>query len=234
MIAGAVLSGVALVVAVVSGVEIGAAVGKPLGQVLSSPIRSTPVDVSLKLTESRYTVFELTGHESGAGGIQFTRDDAPTLTPEAVTVIGPDGRQVSTSGSGNNTETLTRDKEIFTAAVSFVVSAPGTYRVRVDTEQPTKVIIGPSLGSGFARVWGWFVVGGVAGLALVVGLTLLIVGLVLGRHPRPLAGPLLSGPQLASTTPPAPPAPPAGWYPDPREPGRLRYWNGQAWTADTR
>jgi Protein of unknown function (DUF2510) len=225
------MAGLALVVAVVSGVEIGAAVGKPLGQVLTSPIRSTPVDVSLNLTESWYRVFELTGHQSGTGGIHFTRDDAPTLAPRAVAVTGPDGRQVPTSGTGNSTETLTRGNAIFTAAVSFMVSEPGSYRVRVDAEQPTQVIIGPSLGSGFARVWGWFVAGGVAGLAVVVGLTMLIVGLVLGRRPRPVAGPLLSGARMMPTTSPAPPA---GWYPDPREPDRFRYWNGQAWTADTR
>ncbi|WP_157592151.1 DUF2510 domain-containing protein [Solirubrobacter soli] len=35
--------------------------------------------------------------------------------------------------------------------------------------------------------------------------------------------------------PDPPPAPPAGeapgWYPDPRQPGRNRYWDGRTWTA---
>ncbi len=28
--------------------------------------------------------------------------------------------------------------------------------------------------------------------------------------------------------------PPAGWYDDPAEPGRQRYWDGGAWTTETR
>lgn len=28
--------------------------------------------------------------------------------------------------------------------------------------------------------------------------------------------------------------PPAAWYPDPTDPNRMRYWDGQAWTADTK
>jgi hypothetical protein len=31
-----------------------------------------------------------------------------------------------------------------------------------------------------------------------------------------------------------PALPPAGWYPDPAEPGRQRYWEGAHWTANQR
>jgi hypothetical protein len=30
-----------------------------------------------------------------------------------------------------------------------------------------------------------------------------------------------------------PPSPPAGWYPDPKLPSQLRYWDGTTWTAHT-
>lgn len=30
-----------------------------------------------------------------------------------------------------------------------------------------------------------------------------------------------------------PPETPAGWYPDPNQPGQLRYWDGQTWTEHT-
>jgi hypothetical protein len=37
--------------------------------------------------------------------------------------------------------------------------------------------------------------------------------------------------ESAAAAAPAPPVgPPAGFYPDPHGSGRLRYWNGQAWT----
>jgi hypothetical protein len=33
---------------------------------------------------------------------------------------------------------------------------------------------------------------------------------------------------------PLPPAPPPGWYPDPGDPAAVRYWDGAAWTAQTK
>lgn len=38
----------------------------------------------------------------------------------------------------------------------------------------------------------------------------------------------------AAATPPAAPAMPAGWYADPYTPGRYRWWDGTAWTGQTR
>jgi hypothetical protein len=61
-----------------------------------------------------------------------------------------------------------------------------------------------------------------------------------GPEPQPATGPepaAAPGPRGAAEPGPErePPAPPAGeepgWYPDPHQPGRNRYWDGQTWTA---
>jgi hypothetical protein len=224
VIVGGVVAVLALVVAVVSGVEVAAAAGRPLRQAMTNPVRQTPVDTRQSLIAGRYMVFELTGHRSGSAGIGFSQNAAVSLAPDEVTVFGPDGGQVITSDTGTTTETLTRGKDIYTAAVTFVVPRPGTYRVRVDTRDPIQVIVGPSLGSGFARVWGWMLAGGVSALALVAGLLLLIVGVFRGRRAKS-AGPMPPQPSVT-------PAP--GWYPDAQAPGRLRYWSGSEWTSHVR
>ena len=47
------------------------------------------------------------------------------------------------------------------------------------------------------------------------------------RHPAP-------PPPPPSALPPPPGAPPAGWLNDPQKGGRERYWDGTAWTDQTR
>lgn len=43
-------------------------------------------------------------------------------------------------------------------------------------------------------------------------------------------------PSVPGYTPPpaAPSLAPPGWYPDPRNPGGVRYWNGHDWTDETK
>jgi hypothetical protein len=257
VIAGAVIAVLALIGVVVCAVQTATVLGGPLKDALTNPVLATPVDTSMKLEAGRYRVFELTGHSSGGNGFEVTSGGPPQLFPQAVTVVGPTGQRVPTSSPGSVTETLTRGHDIYTAAVGFVVSDPGTYRIQVSAGRPTQVVIGPTFGSGFSRVWGWALGVGVSSLLLVFGLILLIVGLVMGRRPKnALARPLL---EISSTAvspaggssgigssaaglsaagssaaglPTANPVP--GWYADPREAGRLRYWSGTEWTSHTR
>ena len=60
------------------------------------------------------------------------------------------------------------------------------------------------------------------------------------RRPSPVASGPPGHPMIAPDLPPdpeaapsPPPPPPAGWYPDPWQPGRSRWFDGRAWTPHT-
>jgi hypothetical protein len=187
-ITGAVVAILALGVAVVCAKQFAAGLAGPLNEAMNSPARTAPMEVEPRLDAGRYMIFERTGRGAVAPGAGSGQDSPPGLTPEQVTVLGPDGQPVNTTRPRRTAQTIDRGAGVFTAAVTFVASEPGPYRVRVNPTEPTVVLIAPSLSLGFRRVWAWFVVGGLSALALVAGLTLLIVGEFLGRR-RPPARP---------------------------------------------
>jgi len=231
VITGAVLAGVSLVLVVVAGVLIGRSVGGPLISAFTSPARTTPVDASLSLNPGRYTVFERTGTSSKTGPVTATSNNGTTVTPDDVTVTGPDGDTLATTTIGGS-ETITREDAVYTGAVRFRVPAAGTYRVRVDVPAGTEVVVAPALGTGFRAVLPWVAIGAISTFVLIVGSIVLAVGLV-RRHSarRRVPAPAAPAAPGSPSNPVAPnPAVPAGWYPAPDVPGRQRFWDGKAWT----
>jgi hypothetical protein len=224
IIAGSIIIAVALLVGVTSGVVVAMSVGGPLSEALTSPSRPTPVDEQLSLEAGRYTVFELVGHQSSEGPVTTFRRDAPTLGPEMVDVTGPDGDTVTVSGFTSSSESLTRGEDIYAGVARFVVAEPGQYRVRIDAPAGKQVLIVPSFGSGFGAVLTWVLAGIASFVALVVGVTLIIVGAIRGRR-RPTG---------RATSPVHHTGPPEGWYSAPDVANRERYWDGRAWTEHLR
>lgn len=190
-------SGVTLVVKIVNYVSHG----------LHEPTYPTPVNQQYRFHAGTYVVFERTGSASGVEG-------ATTITPAQVTVTDDAGAVLST-GRPSGHQTITRDGEVYTGAVSFHVSHGGRYQVTVAADQPTKVFVERDLGSIALAlvVWILLIAGGV--VTIIVGVVLIVVDVARKRR----------GPPGVFT----PVAFPAGWYPDPQFPGRSRWWDGQAW-----
>jgi hypothetical protein len=110
-------------------------------------------------------------------------------------------------------ETITQGSYQYTGVARFDILNEGTYLVEVTTPG-TRVVVAPSLTSGFRGALKWIGLGGLSGLIFLIGAVLLIVGIVRSRR------------QPAVVTPP-------GWYQDPHAQGAWRWWDGKAWTDRT-
>lgn len=131
----------------------------------------SPVTIERDLDPGRYTLFELTGSQiGGGGGIEAGTYSFPTLGPDDVQVVGPDGRTVVV-GVGGIAETIQRGRSVYTGAVTFTVEDPGRYSVQVGGP-PDRVILTRTLFDGASRslplLVGGAVVGGVASTAFLV------------------------------------------------------------------
>ena len=203
------------------------------------------------LGSGEYRVYEGTGTTGGFGSTRFRNARRVTIGPENVQITDAAGRSVAT-GFVSSSETITRNQRVFTAAVAFHIDDAGDYTIAVHPRFPIEFIISRSLGDTFKTSAPWIGTGALGGLIFILGLVLLIVGMVRrSRANRPAFAGAAGGPPGAgygaagapayATWPPRPqptqvqaqPIPVPGWYTDPGQPNRLRYWDGNQWTDHT-
>ena len=166
----------------------------------------------LQLDTGQYVVYELTGQSRSGGPLTVEGGHGVTVSVSDVTVTSVDGTQIPVGPTTFN-EMITQGSSEYTGVARFDVLHDATYDVEVATPG-TRVLVAPSITSGFRGTLKWFALGGVSGLLFLVGVVLLIVGIVRSRKPRTVV------------TPP-------GWYQDPQAQAAWRWWDGNAWTDRT-
>jgi hypothetical protein len=172
-------------------------------------VSGLPAVVHRHLDSGRYDVYQ----------------SAPTtLTAADVSVTAPDGTNVPVLPAQRSTFDFDRQ---YVAVAEFAANAAGDYVVAIRNPGSggTHVLVARSGGDLVRAPVGWLVVLGAGGLASVVGLILIIVGVT--RRDRAARVSRLaataSGPILV----------PAGWYPDPGGNANYRWWDGARWTDHT-
>lgn len=179
----------------------------------TSPI-PTPADVRRHFGEGTYVVYE-----RATNG--FT-----TIDPSRVVVVSDDGSSVPVDRLDYD-ETRTIGSRVYTAVVSFSTPHAGWYTISVRTDGRGEIVIGRSIVDTLTSALPW--VGGViVGIAMLAGG--LVVLLVRPRRERRAGAPVAPVVQVAAPAAVAPP----GWYPDPADPTRRRYWNGTDWSTSTK
>ena len=200
-------SGLALAVAGV--VVLLLAVGPGFFGALDAPIQSTPLARFEHFDRGTYAVYELSGSETTGPGYSFSTNNAPTLQPSDVTVTSESGNLVTvTPMPANVSETLNRNGAIFTAAVRFTTPSGGQYSVVINAPPGTRVVISRDLGSLIGAALPGIALGVAGFIAMLVGA--ITLGTQASRRRR-----------LQYAT-----LPPAGYYPDPYQPGQMRWWTG--------
>lgn len=187
--------------------------GMAVAELLGADAVAAPTELVTELKAGDYSVY------------QRADGTAEELSPRTIAVSGPAGAVV-VRGPGT-TETLTRGGVEFQSVGRFAIDQAGSYTIRIGGEDPSSVVIGPSLAAVLGRVLPWFVVLSLGVLVALVGVGLLLAGMV--RRRRPPAAP------APPPRPLQPSAAPAGWYPDPTRATAAgqRYWDGNTWTDFT-
>lgn len=213
---GAVVLLCAAILAVVGVIGVISSAGGGVLEALGSPVVSTPTSMTRTLTPGTYVVFELVGTSQHVGPLTTTQSHFVTLRPDQVTVTSPTGATVPVEAA-TDVETLTRGNGIFRGAAQFDVVNAGTYQVAV-TASGLEVVLGPSVLSSLGRSVGWLLTVGVGVLLGILGFVLLIVGFFRLRRRPSVPVVALSG---------------VGWFADPWQQARLRWWDGHQWTGHT-
>jgi hypothetical protein len=184
----------------------------PIARAFTASSRfEAPGTVGVHLGQGTYVVYEQARSSS-----PFSTDESVSIDAADVTVTGADDARIEVSDRGDLIETLSDGGGRYVEAVRFSTPAAGDYRVTIQHVAPTSVLIARPFTDTITSVAIWFVLAGIGGVILVVGIILLIVGSVRRNRAR-------SAFAYAAPVPP-------GWHPDPAGSGRWRYWDGYRWT----
>jgi len=186
---------------------------------LSSPVYTAPFDATVTLKPGSYQLLE-------------SEDGSSLVGPAEVRVLDPTGTALTSVRRSSGAYRITRGGEQFVDVLRFTASRAGSYQIYVAFPPNARMIIGRDPGDAFGRVAGWFALGGIGLLVVLLGFILLLIGFGGGRSSRRRPVLVYYGqPQPYPSQPMygRPPLPAPGWYPDPAGSGGWRYWDGYRW-----